>query len=271
MNDIPPFISAPNLNDISSSAFKLRHGFFSKIGGVSKDHFLSLNTGPGSCDDALNVSANRKRCAHALALPGQPVPRLLSPYQIHSDQVITIDAEEAKNLWEKHTLPKADAIVTNQHNLIISILTADCMPFLFADAGAKIIGAAHAGWRGALNGILEKTIDAMVALGATPRNIKASLGPCLRLNNFEVGMDLVSAFLEKDQANKQFFYPGKNDEKRQFDLAAFGFSRLESMEVVDMYDTNICTLSAYDQYFSYRYSKQINAPDYGRNLSAIVI
>jgi len=166
---------------------------------------------------------------------------------------------------------QADALVTNQPGIMLGVLAADCMPFLFADPVAGIIGAAHAGWRGALSGILDQTIRAMTKLGANPMNIHACLGPCLRQPNFEVGFDLVSEFLEKYPQTERFFLPGKNDEKRQLDLASFGFWRLCENGVFHTDDIGICTLANPDQYFSYRHSRQVNAPDYGRNLSAIVI
>jgi len=237
-----------------------RHGFFSRIGGHSTGIFHSLNTGPGSSDNPAHIESNRALCTNALK-----ANHLITLYQIHSATALIIDAPFEGDR------PKADAMVTNKPGLMLGILTADCMPFLFVDDNAGVIGAAHAGWRGALSGILDNTIDKMISLGANPDTIKTALGPCLRQPSFEVGMDLVSEFLDHYPASAQFFSAGKNDNKRQFDLASFGRWRLKEKGVSTLDDLNICTLTNHDLYFSYRYSRQQNHDDYGRNLSAIVL
>ena len=271
MSKHPPFITTRTLHSLGNDNFPLRHGFFSRLGGTSKGLYNSLNTGPGSSDNPDHIAANRVLCAKALQGTATKTPELVSLYQIHSAHVITIDENTAPPLWRDSTPPKADGMVTRLPGIMLGILTADCMPFLFADADNGVIGAAHAGWRGALDGVLEATIEAMQTLGAEPEAIRFSLGPCLRKENFEVGMDLVDQFLAKYPSAEQFFAPGISPEKRQFDLAAFGFWRLREMGVLNGEDTKICTLANSDTYFSYRRSRREGAPDYGRNLSAILI
>ncbi len=253
----PPFHKSPLL-----SVAGISHGFFSREGGVSEGVFSSLNTGPGSADRPENIAENRRRCA--LALSADP-EQLLTNYQIHSATVVTVDCPRDGGP------PQADAHVTNVPGLTLGVLTADCMPWLFVDPQAKVIGAAHAGWRGALAGILENTVESMAALGAEPANICAALGPCMRQPNFEVGLDLVNAFTQKHPESERFFAPGKAEHKRMFDLAGFGAWRLRKAGVEKLDDLDICTLDDPDRYFSYRASRRAGDSDYGRNLSAIVI
>ena len=238
------------------------HGFFSRAGGVSGGIYASLNTGPGSNDTPANIQENRARCATAIGV--QP-DRLLTNYQIHSANVVVVERP-----WQG-TPPQADAFVTRERGLGLGILTADCMPWLFCDADAGIIGAAHAGWRGALAGVLENTVEAMVTLGAKREKIHAAIGPCLRQENFEVGLDLVEAFTEKYEPSAQFFAPGKAAEKRQFDLVSFAQWRLQESGVTTTEDTQICTLGQSESYFSYRATRKRGEDDYGRNLSAIAL
>lgn len=243
------------------------HGFFGREGGVSTGVFASLNAGPGSDDTPENVAENRARCAAAI---GAEPARLITLYQIHSATIV-----EAEAPWPAvngaPAPPKADGVVTNTPGLAIGVLTADCMPYLFIDRQAGVIGAAHAGWRGALAGVLENTIEKMTALGAAPGKIRAALGPCLRKENFEVGLDLVDAFCKKYPEAEQFMAPGATAEKRQFDLAAFGRWRLAAAGVDKVDDMARCTLGEEDRYFSYRGSRRAQVPDYGRNLSVIML
>lgn len=241
---------------------KIAHGFFGRTGGVSSGVYMSLNTGDNSADDARAVANNRRLCAEAI---GADAAHLVTLKQIHSASVITIDAPF------ENTPPQADALVTNTPGLAIAILTADCMPILLADIQAGVIGAAHAGWRGALNGVIEATIQAMVQLGAATPRIKAALGPCLRQENFEVGLDLVQAFTDKHPHTEQLFAPGVSAQKRQFDAPAFAYDRLRASGVESLDDLRICTLSQQDQLFSYRGAKKSGQSDYGRNLSVIMI
>ena len=253
----PPRLRSSLLDDES-----LNQGFFSRDGGISTGDFASLNVGPGSQDAPEKIAENRRRCAEAL---GVEPDHLLSLYQIHSSTVVEVDGP-----WVGAP-PQADAMVTKKPGLALGILTADCMPFLLADIEVGVIGAAHAGWRGALAGVLENTVAAMTEIGAKAERIRAGLGPCLRQPNFEVGLDLVDAFSSKFPDSQRYFSPGATPEKRQFDLASFGFERLRSAGVSQIDDVSLCTLEAEDRYFSYRASRRAEQIDYGRNLSAIVL
>lgn len=253
----PPFLVSPLLD-----APAIAHGFFSRDGGVSPAPYQSLNTGLGSDDAPENVAENRRRCAIAM---GVEADHLLTGYQTHSSDVLVVDGP-----W-KNSVAKVDGLVTKMPGVALGVLAADCMPFLFADFEAKIIGAAHAGWRGALGGILENTVASMIDLGASANNIRASVGPCLRQANFEVGLDLYETFTAKYTDAKEFFASGKNAEKRQLDLVGFGRWRLASCGVTHFDDTGLCTLGAPDRFFSYRAMKRQNERDYGRNLSVIAL
>lgn len=252
----PPFLTSAILNGAA------RHGFFSREGGVSTGDYASLNTGPGSNDDPEKIRENRNRCAEAL---GVDTGRLVTGYQIHSADVHIISAP-----WEDGPR-RGDALVTNTPGLAIGVLTADCMPWLFADAHAGVIAAAHAGWRGALAGVLENTVAAMEALGAAPERICAALGPCLRQENFEVGPDLVEAFTAKYPDAEMFFSPGRKPGKFQFDLSEFAIGRLGAAGISTFEDVGLCTMALSDRYFSYRASQRRGDADYGRNLSAITL
>ena len=238
------------------------HGFYGRAGGVSKGIFSSLNAGFGSNDHADDVAENRHRCAAHL---GVNFERLLTVHQTHSPDVIVVDGP-----WTAAPL-KADGMVTNTPNLAIGVLAADCMPWLFIDPEARIIGAAHAGWRGALGGVLENTVSKMSELGARENRIRACVGPCLRQANFEVGLDLVETFTQKFPQAEAYFGPGISPEKRQFDLASFGKWRLRESGLEAIDDVGKCTLAAPDEYFSYRATQRAGHPDYGRNLSAITL
>ncbi|MEZ5921269.1 MAG: peptidoglycan editing factor PgeF [Parvularculaceae bacterium] len=251
----PPFLTAPRLAEAG-----LAHGFFGREGGVSERIFTSLNTGLGSIDKPERVQENRRRCREALR-----AEHLLTLYQVHSPTIIHIEKPFDSEA------PKADAMVTTTPRIALGVLAADCMPFLFADPNAGVIGAAHAGWRGALAGVLEETVKAMTALGAKPERIIAALGPSLRQKNFEVGLDLVQAFTEKHPSAEKFFAAGASPEKRQLDLAGFGRWRLAESGVEMMDDLGVCTINAAEHYFSYRMSRRRGEPDYGRNLSAIAL
>ncbi len=253
----PPYLVSPLL-DLPG----ISHGFFSRDGGVSPAPYATLNTGPGSGDAPENVAENRRRCADALGV--QP-DRLLSGYQVHSPDVRVIEAPWA------HGPEKIDGMVTQIPGLALGVLAADCMPFLFADPQARIIGAAHAGWRGALAGVLENTVAAMTKLGADPGRIRAAVGPCLRQPNFEVGLDLVETFTNKYPEAQRFFGPGQTSEKRQLDLVAFGRWRLAQTGITTLDDIGLCTLDQPSRFFSYRAMRRNGEADYGRNLSAIAL
>lgn len=242
----------------------LAHGFFSRAGGVSTGLYATLNTGPGSRDDPSHVAENRARCARAL---GVAPANLATLYQVHSPDVVFVDGP----FDTAEGPPRADAMVTERPGIALGVLSADCMPWLFVDPEAKIIAAAHGGWRGTLAGILENTVAAMVEKGAAPDRIRAAVGPCLRQPNFEVGEDLVSAFRERHDGVERFFAPGAAPDKRQFDLAGFASERLRACGVEAIDDIGLCTLGERSRYFSYRASGQAGESDYGRNLSAIAL
>lgn len=242
------------------SSLPASHGFFGRAGGVSEGMFASLNAGPGSADDPARVAENRRRCRDALG-----AAHLLTLFQIHSPAAVIVTEP-----WEGAG-PRADGMATRLKGVALGVLAADCMPFLFVDAEAEVIGAAHAGWRGALAGVLGATIAAMTTLGARPHRIQAALGPCLRQPNFEVGLDVVEAFSSKHPEAERFFAPGVSPEKRQFDLAGYGRADLARAGVTTLADLGVCTLGEKEAYFSYRASRRAGDPDYGRNLSAIAL
>lgn len=252
----------PGLTSTLLGSAGARHGFFGRAGGVSTGVFATLNAGLGSGDDPRNPSINRARCAIALGVEPE---RLLTLRQIHSARVVLVTEP-----WTGQG-PDADAMVTRMKGVALGVLAADCMPVLFIDSAEGIIGAAHAGWRGALDGVLEATVALMLAQGADPGRIVAALGPCLRQPNFEVGLDLVDTFTNKYPEAERFFGPGKAVDKRQFDLACFGRWRLAQAGVMRLDDLGVCTLARPDDYFSYRAGRRAGASDYGRNLSAIAL
>ncbi len=235
-----------------------RHGFFGRRGGVSDGLYQGLNCGFGSNDDAAAVTANRARVAGALDVP---TTALSGVHQIHSADVVTLtQTTDAR--------PKADAMVTTVPGIALSILTADCMPVLFADQTNGVIGAAHAGWKGALAGILENTIDAMCAIGAERAQIKAAIGPCISQRAYEVGPEFLDAFLLDDPEHARFFAGGDGD-RVHFDLAGFGLHKLRAAGAGHVTWTGHCTYSDPARFFSYRRSTHEKQPDYGRLIGAI--
>ena len=262
----PPFLTAPGLEAAEWREAGFAHGFFGREGGVSQGLYASLNTGHGSNDETGAVAENRRRCAAAL---GVAPDRLVTAHQTHSADAVFIDAP-----WPDAPA-QADALVTTTRGLALGALAADCMPWLLADAEAGVIASAHAGWRGALAGVLENTVALMARHGAKPGRIRAALGPCLRQPNFEVGLELVDAFEERFDGAGRFFAPDARPDKRRLDLAGFGAWRLAECGVAVIDDTGACTLGEPSRYFSYRDEKR-RAPegasiDYGRNLSAIAL
>ena len=254
----PPRLRAANL-DAAGAA----HGFFGRDGGVSTGVYASLNTGLGTNDSPQHVSENRARCAEALSIAPE---NLLTLHQVHSADCLIV-----KETWRPQDRPRADAMASDRPGIALGVLAADCMPFLFIDSEAGVVGAAHAGWRGALAGVLESTVATMTRLGAKPHRIDAALGPCMRQPNFEVGTDLLAAFTEKFPDAERFFAPGVSSVKRQFDLAGFGRWRLAESGVGTLEDLGLCTLAEPDRFFSYRASRRADAADYGRNLSVIAL
>ncbi|WP_170788181.1 peptidoglycan editing factor PgeF [Ruegeria lacuscaerulensis] len=237
----------------------VRHGFFSRRGGASSGIFTGLNCGYGSSDQTEVVSINRGRVADAMEVdPGA----LVGVHQVHSPTVVTVDGPQTGDR------PKADAIVTATPGLALSILTADCQPVLFADAQANVIGAAHAGWRGALDGVLEATLDAMEALGADRANTVAVIGPTISQRAYEVGPDFLDSFVAESPDNLRFFANGEGD-RLQFDLPAFGLHRLRQAGIGQAEWTRHCTYSDPDRFYSYRRATHAKEADYGRLISAI--
>jgi YfiH family protein len=238
----------------------LRHGFFTREGGVSDGIYDSLNGGIGSKDDASHVAENRRRMAAQL---GVAPDHLLTAFQIHSPDVAV-----ASEPWE--TRPRVDAIVTRTEGLAIGVTAADCGPILFVDPSARVIGAAHAGWKGALTGVLESTIAAMEQLGAERGGIVAAIGPLIRQHSYEVGAEFVERFTLADADNAGFFIPSSREKHAMFDLARFIRMRLENAGVLMIDDTGIDTYSD-EQFYSYRRSVHRGEPDYGRHVHAIVL
>lgn len=248
--------------DILQSVSGVGHGFFTRQGGVSEGIYASLNCGPGSNDDPERVRENRRRAMSALGLPAEA---LVTLYQHHSPTVVTVEGP-----WQDGP-PKADAMVTRERGLALGILTADCVPVLFADGEAGVIGAAHAGWKGAIGGVAEATIGAMEALGARRGSLRCAIGPAIEQASYEVGPEFPERFLEQDPANRAFFSPSSRDGHFQFDLKGYVASRLAAAGVEALEISPADTRSEEERFFSYRRATLAGEPDYGRDLSAIFL
>jgi len=238
----------------------VRHGFFTRQGGVSTGLYDSLNTGVGSSDDPAAVAENRRRIAAHL---GGTADDLAACYQIHSAV-----ARVAEDGW-KGERPEGDAVVTAVRGPVCAVLTADCAPVLFADVSAGVVGAAHAGWKGALGGIIHSTVTAMQALGADPRRMVAVVGPCIAQPSYEVGADFEARFAHHDPGSERFFLPGFAPDKRLFDLPAFVLWRLEQAGVGQATWTGHDTRADEARFFSNRRAYLNGEPDFGRLMSAI--
>jgi len=246
-----------------SACASIRHGFFTRGGGVSAGIYASLNGGIGSHDEAELVAENRARMATAM---GVKPANLLTLYQIHSPEVVTIE-----RAWDLNARPKADALVTKVPGLAIGITTADCGPILFADAEAGVVGAAHAGWRGAFEGVAEATIAAMERCGADRDRISAAIGPLIRQPNYEVGPEFVARFRVAAETNGRFFKPAARPDHALFDLAGYIAGRLAAAGIRQIEDTGQCTYGDPATFYSYRRSVHCAEPDYGRHISAIAL
>jgi YfiH family protein len=235
------------------------HAFFGRGGGVSTGLYASLNAGPGSDDDPAAVAENRARIAASM---GVKPDRLLSAHQIHSADAMVVDAPFAGER------PRVDGLVTRAPTLALSVLSADCAPILLADPIARVVGAAHAGWKGAVGGVIEATIRRMTGLGAAPGRIVAAIGPCIAQASYEVGPEFHAAILSSDPDADRLFAPGAGD-RLLFDLKGFCARRLRAAGVsaVDVLPHDTCALA--DDFFSNRRRNHAGEPDYGRNLSAI--
>lgn len=241
----------------------IRHAFFTRDGGVSHGVYATLNGGVGSNDAPDKVAENRSRMAAAL---GVAPDRFLTAYQIHSPDVVV--AEEP---WSRDNRPRADAIVTRTPRLAVGVSTADCGPLLFADAQARVVGAAHAGWRGAFTGVIEATVAAMERLGAARDHIVAALGPTIRQPNYEVGPEFVARFLAADAANARFFAASPRAGHAMFDLAGYIAARVQHAGLVNFEDLGLCTYAEPERFFSYRRTTKRGEPDYGRHINAIAL
>lgn len=241
----------------------IRHGFFTREGGVSDGVYTSLNGGVGSKDDATSVEENRARMARALDVEPH---NFIGCYQIHSAEVVV-----AERPWGRADRPKADAIVTKVPGLAIGVSTADCGPLLFADEQAQVVGAAHAGWRGAFTGVVEATVSAMERLGADRGRITASLGPLIRQDNYEVSQGFVDEFLRADRDHERFFSPASRHGHAMFDLPAFVALRVRQAGIEAFEDLQLCTYADEQRFYSYRRSVHRSEPDYGRHINAIVL
>ncbi|WP_171239607.1 peptidoglycan editing factor PgeF [Ruegeria sp. HKCCA5491] len=237
----------------------VRHGFFSRRGGASSGIFAGLNCGYGSSDQTEAVAINRNRVADAMEVTPDA---MIGVHQVHSPTVLSVDGPIN---GEK---PKADAVVTSTPGLALTILTADCQPVLFADPEAQVIGAAHAGWKGALDGVLEATLDAMEALGASRTNTIAVIGPTISQTAYEVGPEFLDDFVADSPDNLRFFANGTGD-RLQFDLPAFGLHRLRQAGIGQAEWTRHCTYSDPVRFYSYRRATHAKEADYGRLISAI--
>jgi hypothetical protein len=253
------FLQAASLSKLP----RIRHAFFTRQGGVSDGVYKSLNGGVGSSDAPEKVRENRARMAAAL---GVPADHLLAAYQIHSPDVVTLDKP-----WPHEMRPRADAIVTRTPGLALGITTADCGPVLFADGEAGVIGAAHAGWRGAFTGVIEATLEAMERLGADRVRIAVALGPMIRQDNYEVGPEFVTRFVAAERDNEQFFRPSAREGHAMFDLPGYIRHRLARADVRHIEDLGLCTCADAERFYSYRRMTLLGEKDYGRHVNAIAL
>jgi YfiH family protein len=259
-------MNAPTLAPLTHPALAhptIAHGYFTRQGGVSSGIYASLNGGQGSSDDPALVRENRGRMADWL---GVPRDRFVTCYQIHSPDVVTVTQP-----WSRDNAPKADAMVTRERAIALAVSTADCGPVLFADPVAGVIGAAHAGWKGAFTGVLEATLAAMEALGAQRGAITAVLGPMISRAAYEVGPEFVARFTDTDPGNSRFFSPSERAGHAMFDLPAYIGMRLRAAGVGRFEDMALCTYADEERFFSYRRVTHRQEPDYGRLLHAIAL
>lgn len=253
------FLTSPLLAQTSC----IQHGFFTRQGGVSSGIYASMNCGRGSSDIRDNVEENRNRIAAALGTSSQ---QLMSLYQVHGAEVITVT-----QCWQPTALPHADAMVTSMPGIALGILTADCVPVLFVDPEARIIGAAHAGWKGAFAGVLENTIRAMVALGATRTNILAAIGPAIAQPSYEVDNAFFQRFVTNDPSFTRFFIPSIKPEHWMFDVKGFARNRLTHAGIQHINLLENDTYLEEDAFFSFRRTTHRGETDYGRHISAIML
>jgi YfiH family protein len=254
------FLTVPALSGLGG----IRHGFFTRRGGISEGPYAALNCSLSSRDDRDRVRENRRRAMAALGLLPEALHGLM---QVHGVAVATIEAG-----WAEGAGPEADAMVTRRPGVALGIVTGDCAPVLFADAEAGVIGAAHAGWRGALAGVLEATVGAMERLGAARGRIAAAIGPCIHQPSYEVGPDLRDAVLARDAADACFFAPGQREDRWQFDLPGYCAARLAGLGLGAVEGAGACTLAEGERFFSHRRRTLAGGKDpIGHQLSAIAL
>ena len=253
-------ISHALLNDPDG---RIRHGFFGRAGGVSEGLYRSLNCGYGSGDDPEAVHENRAR---ATAFCGLSPSTLCTAYQVHSAEAVVVTAP-----WAREDAPRVDAMATSTPGLALAILTADCVPVLMADRAAGVIGAAHAGWRGALNGVLEVAVGAMLDLGARADEIRAVIGPAIGAASYEVGPEFPAPFLARRAQDEDLFVPARRDGHFFFDIVGYVARRLGNLGLAAVEATGGDTCAEAGRYFSYRRSVHRGEPDYGRNISIVAL
>lgn len=241
----------------------IAHGFFGRQGGYSNGIFASLNCGLGSGDDRATVVRNRGVVAKAL---GGTEPQIVTTYQVHSAEAIIVTKP-----WPYDERPKVDGMVTNLPGLILGTLTADCGPVLFADKKAGVIGCAHAGWKGALTGVTDSTVQKMESLGARRERVVAVLGPTISKAAYEVGPEFIQRFLEASAGNKKFFANSVKKDHFMFDLPAYIIARMKAFGVGTVIDSGLCTYTRVEEYFSYRRTIHAREKDYGRQIAVITL
>jgi YfiH family protein len=246
-----------------TGSLPLPHAFFTRQGGVSTGPFASLNCSLSSPDDPDAV--RRNRAAAAAVLGGGPAD-MLGLYQVHG-----VAVADGRAPWDDTARPRADAVVTDRPGQVLSVVTADCAPVLFADAEAGVIGAAHAGWRGAVAGVLEATLEAMEGLGANRARIAALVGPCIGQESYEVGPDLRTEVLARDPADARFFAEGRREDRWQFDLAGYCVARLAAAGTGEARALMVDTLAAEERFFSHRRRTLAGGGPIGHQLSAIAL
>lgn len=249
--------------DVLNDCAGVRHGFFTREGGVSGGLFASLNCGYGSGDDPAKIARNRAIAADRLGLAED---RLITCHQIHSATVLTVTEP-----WRREDAPRADGVVTDRPNIALGVLAADCAPVLFADPEAGVIGAAHGGWKGALGGVMEATVEAMTKLGAAPARIRAGIGPCIAQRSYEVGPEFPGRFAEVDGDSGSFFVPAARPGHFHFDLPGYIAHRLARLGLVAVADTACDTAADPARFFSYRRACLAGEHDYGRAVAAICL
>ncbi|MGI9371268.1 MAG: peptidoglycan editing factor PgeF [Hyphomicrobiales bacterium] len=250
-----------SVNSLKSSS--INHSFFTREGGHSDGIYEGLNTGLGSDDDRQTVLKNR---AYATLSLGAAPDMLVTPFQHHSRDVVNVTEP-----WTPENWPRADAVVTKVPGIAIAVNTADCTPVLFADDDAGVIGAAHAGWKGAIGGVTDETISSMEALGARRENIAAAIGPTISQKAYEVGPEYHMRFVEDEAGNARFFVPSEKDGHYMFDLPGYVEMRLKRAGLTQVENTNLCTYADEARFFSYRRTTHRGEPDYGRQLTAITL